>query len=255
MAERTTKGSGTTNNNGGSVLHGGNVSATRFANVTAINNTFKRHNWGYPVPGPVGGFKAVQLGSAVTITAITQSGSTGYVNIEKSSHGLSLGDRIVVYGANVTGYNTVHTVTVVTDANNVKTDVFYSADTSTHGSYKAFSGNFNAMTAGSYMGMIIGKNTSGSSISGMRIPGGDAGARKALHYAVGNQRYNITSWNAVTGAATKGGSAGSTVTYINIGSGSSLTSESEPSRAVPGELVYSIGKNTPTMADYAVRNG
>ncbi len=255
MSSQTTQGSGVTNNNGGSVLHGGDVNSSRFRNLTARNNSAKYYNWGLPSPSPFGGFQAAQLGNAVSITAITQRSSTGYVNIEKSSHGLALGANIVVYGADVAGYNTVHTVTEVVDSNNVKTNVFYSADTSTHGSYKPFAGNFNSILAGAYISQLIGKDTSGNSLANLRIPGAATAYRTGIFTGVGNNRYHITSWNAVTGAATKGGSAGGAFTYVNASTGSALASEPKPTRAAPGRVVFGIGTNVPTRDSYNTVTG
>lgn len=254
MATQTTQGSGVTNNVGGSLLHGGNVSSSLFRNLSARTSAVRPvTNWGLPIPSPFAFVQASQLGSAVTIAGITQSGSTGYVNINKTTHGLSVGSLIVVYGANVTGYNTVHRVTVVTDADNVQTDVFYSANTSTHGSYKSFSGNFNTLAAGCYIATVIGKGTSGSSITRLRLNGADNAQREAIAMAVGNQRYNITSWNYVTGAATKGANAGDTVQYIKPQGGGALTEEPEPTRAAPGRVVFTSGKALPTSTSYSAR--
>lgn len=255
MATQTTKGTGNVKKDSGSVLGGGNIGSSRWNNLSVINDTFKSYNWGLPVAHPKSGIQPDQLGDAVAITGITQSDSTGFVNIQKSTHGLSVNDIIVVYGSDVAGYNTTHTVTVVTDANNVKTNVTYSADAVTPGSYKLLSGIFNGLTANCYIGMVIGKDTSGNAINSLRSPAADTAYRKAIAAANGNYRYNITSWDYVTGVATKGGSAGASVTYTNISSGSALATEPSPTRTVPGELTYSIGTNVPTMADYKQRNG
>lgn len=252
MATQTTQGSGVVNNNGGAVLHGG--STTLLRNNTAIVSSYKSYNWGLPVPNPVGGFRSVQLGTGVAITDIKESGSTGYVQIHKASHGLALNDLLVVYAASVAGYNTVHRVTVVTDGDNVQTDVLYTADTSvTHGSYKPFSGLFNTMTERAYIGTIIGKDTTGTSIASLRLVAADSGStRRAIALAVSNYRYQITSWNAVTGAATKGANDGDAYTFIDPVSGSAAV-EAKPTRAVPGEFVYTIGTNVPTQANYSAR--
>ena len=255
MATQTTKGTGNVKKDSGSVLGGGNIASSRWNNLSVINDTFKSYNWGMPVAHPLSGILPGKLGGAVAITGITQSGSTGYVNIQKSTHGLAVNDIIVVYGTDVTGYNTTHTVTVVTDANNVQTNVKYTADAVTPGSYKLLSGIFDALTANCYIGMVIGKDSAGRAINVLRSPGADTAYRKAIAAAAGNYRYNITSWDYVTGIATKGGSAGASVTYTNISSGSALASEPAPTRAIPGELTYSIGTNVPTMADYKQRNG
>lgn len=255
MASTTTQGSGNRKNNGGSVLAGGNISnTTLWNNLTIRNNCIPAlRTWGKPVSGFKTGNVAVQLGNAVSITAITQSGSTGYLNIEKSSHGLSVGDYIVVYGADVAAYNTPQRVVAVTDANNVKTDCLYTvAISSVHGSYKPFSGLFNALTKNCYVLPFVGKDTAGNVFTHLRNPGNNGGVYK-FPMANGNHRYNITSWNYVTGAATKGANAGDSFTYNNISSGSALTQEAQPTMAIPGELVYSLGTATPTMADYKAR--
>lgn len=239
MSIQTTQGSGVKNNNGGAVLNGGNVSS-RLRNNTARtsatntgNNQPKAHQFGKIQPS--------QLGTAVSITAITQSGSTGYVNIQKSSHGLSVGDQIVVYGCDVTGYNTVHTVTVVTDSSNVKTSVFYSADAVTPGSYKPFSGLFNAMTAGYYIGSFIGKNTAGTSITGMRLAGSQYGRHYSPQVATGDYRYNVTSFDVFTGTVTKGAYAGQSFAYIAPQGGGAVTSETRPSMSSPGRYTFRFG--------------
>lgn len=255
MSTTTTKGSGNTKNDGGTVLAGGNVGSTRFNNLSTVTNvTAKLHRGNKPYPFEFNGIESVILGTGVAITAITQSGSTGYVNIAKSTHGLSVGDLLAVYAADVAVYNTTHRVTVVTDANNIQTDVFYTTDTiSAHGSYKPFSGDFNKMTKNRYIGTVIGAYVAGTATSIMRITGADSSFRYPIFTAKGNQRYNITGWDYVTGAATKGASAGATVQYIDPAGGGAVTSEPFPSRAVPGELVYTIGTNVPKTGDYSAK--
>lgn len=256
MATTTISGSGTRNNKG-TVFGGGNIAGSRFRTLSVTTNaTGNVQKFTSAYPSYKTGIESILKGSAVTITSITQSGSTGYVNIAKTSHGLSVGDLVVVYGTNVTGYNTIHRVTVVTDANNVQTDVTYTANTSTHGSYKAFSGNFGKMVSRQYVGMVIGSYVAGVASSTLRIPGAHF-IRHGIPVARGNRRYNVTSWNAVTGAATKGANAGDAVYYHDVANNNdSLQAEVMPTRAIPGELVYDSGhRSGPTMADYSQKNG
>jgi hypothetical protein len=254
MATQTTKGSGNLKKDFSVVLAGGNIASTKITNNSLINNAAKYWNAGAPVPNPLSGIQPVQLGTAVSITAITQSGSTGYVNIQKSSHGLAVGDIIKVYGANVSGYNVTHTVTVVTDANNVKTNVRYSADTSTHGSYKPLSNLFNTMTERCYIIPFLGKNSSGVAIASLTSPCGWTTFRRSIAAGRGDTRLHVTDISAITGTVTYGASRGNTVTYIDPVTGSATTQEAAPTRAIPGEFTYSIGKAVPTMADYKQRN-
>jgi len=254
MATQTTKGSGIAKKDFSVVLAGGNIASAKITNNSLITNATKFWNWGVPVPRPRSGLQPVQLGNAVTITAITQSGSTGFVNIQKSNHGLSVGDIIKVSGNNVTGYNVTHTVTAVTDANNVKTNVRYSADSSIQGTYKLLSNLFNTMTERCYIIPFLGKNSSGVPIASLTLPCGWTTYRRAIPSGRGDTRMNITDISAITGTVTYGASRGNTVTYVDPVTGSALTQEASPTRAIPGEFVYTIGTKVPTMADYKQRN-
>lgn len=249
MATTTTKGSGNTNNNGGRILAGGNIAGNRFTNYSLVTNNsgVDRVNT-VPVPGAE--VTQTVKGSAVTIAAITQSASTGFVNIEKTSHGLSVGSKIEVYGADVDGYNRVHIVTTVTNANNVKTNVPYSSDTSTHGSYKLLSGNY--ATVNDFITRYVCDSLAGSASSVVRMLSNSAPTR-AMHMARGSRRYNITAWNAVTGEATKGASAGALNSYVDPVGGGAVTQETIPTRAVPGEFVYRDGGKLPEQDDYNAR--
>lgn len=249
MATTTTKGSGVTDNDGGRIFAGGNVASSRFTNYSLITNNsgVDRMN---SVAFPGKEVTQVVKGTAVTITGITESGSTGFCNIEKSSHGLSVGSKIEVYGADVAGYNRVHTVTVVTNANNVKTNVPYSASTTTHGSYKLLSGNYALQN--DFIGRYICDSLAGSASSVVRMLSNSAPTR-AIHMARGSRRFHITSWNAVTGAATKGANAGDLVGYIDPVGGGAVTQETIPTRAVPGEFVYRDGGKLAEYDDYNAR--
>lgn len=256
MATTTISGS-TVRNNSGTVFGGGAIVGSKFRALTQTSNaTGAVDKFTGIYPSWKTGVESILKGNAVAITAITQSASTGYVNIQKSTHGLSVGSLIVVYGADVTQYNTVHRVTVVTDANNVRTDVRYTSNTATHGSYKSFTGNFAKMVSRQFIGTIIGSTVAGVASSVLRIPAAHF-IRFPYNPARGNRRYDITGWNYVTGAATKGGNAGVQVLYHDIAANNdSLAFEPFPSRAVPGELTYNAGgKSGAVTADYSQKNG
>lgn len=256
MATTTISGS-VIRNNSGTVFGGGAIANGKFrtlsqtANATGTVNKFTGI-----YPSWKTGVESILKSTGTAISGITQSASTGYVNIAATSHGLNVGDVVVVYGANVTQYNTVHRVTVRTDANNVQTDVRYTSNTSTHGSFKTFVGTFAKMGVRQFVGTIIGNTVAGIASSVLRIPGAHF-IRFPYNPARGNRRYDITSWSYTTGAATKGANAGVQVLYHDIaGNNDNLAYEPFPTRAVPGELTYNAGgRNGAVTADYSQKNG
>ncbi len=257
MATTTISGSGTRNNKG-TVYGGGNIAGSSFRSLTQVTNAIDAvSKFRGVTPSFKTGVESVLKGSAVTLVSqTTQSSSTGYCLITKTSHGLSVGDLIVVYGQVPTTYNTVHRVTSVVSSSTFQTDVPYVADTTTEGFYKPFSGDFSKMTARRYIGTTIGTHIAGTASSLMRTTASDY-FRVPYGRAFGNRRYNVTSWNYLTGAATKGANAGDLVKYHDIsGNVDTLAAEPFPTRAIPGELVYFNGlKGGPAMADYSQKNG
>lgn len=73
--------------------------------------------------------------SNIAITAITNSGG-GFTSIEKTGHGIVVGEWITVAGVTPSGYNKSHLVTAVTDSNNFVTSVAYISDSTVHGTYR-----------------------------------------------------------------------------------------------------------------------
>lgn len=77
---------------------------------------------------------------------------------------------------------------------------------------------------------------------------------KGFKGTYGYRRYNITSWNAVTGAATKGSAAGDLVLASGVDGTTGFNADDSVkyrTSAVPGELVVFTGKlNMPTQLDY-----
>lgn len=255
MATTTISGSGTRVR--GTILGAGNVAGSNFKTLSLPSNAIDAVTKFTTIyPSYKTGVESILKGNAVTlVTQTAQSSSTGYVLITKTSHGLAVGDLLVVYGQVPTTYNTVHRVTSVVSSSTVQTDVRYVADSTTAGSYKVFSGDFAKMTKGRYVGRIIGTHIAGSTTSLMRTPASDF-FKFPIPVAKGSRRYNITSWDYVTGAATKGANAGDLTKYHDIANNNdTLASEALPTRAVPGELQYMVTGNTATMADYSQKNG
>lgn len=247
MATTTIYGS-TVRNNGGVAL--GVTSSTSTITSLTLRSTANGSNLTESSPKmfAYNGVESILRGSAVAITSITQHSSSGKAKIQKSSHGKVVGDKVMVGGADVAAYNRVHTVTLVVDANNFKTDVNYSSDTSTHGSYYAVSGNFSKVTPNKYVARIVCSEIAG--ISNSLLKSGASGGGGTPYFAVarGNRRYNITSVNALTGSVTKGANAGDLFTYHDIQNNTTLAKESFRTRAIPGRICYQVKGTTATTS-------
>jgi len=72
-----------------------------------------------------------------------------------------------------------------------------------------------------------------------------------------NRRDHITAMDYGTGRATRGGSAGNAFNYVQAGDGSTAATDdaANPTRAIPGELVYMHGALTPKQDDYKAKTG
>ena len=97
---------------------------------------------------------------------------------------------------------------------------------------------------GSYIGMIIGTKIAGSGDTSMQ-GGFSEQIKRPIARTESDRRINITSWNAVTGAATYGGNRGASVSF-------GTDDAARPTRAVPGELAFLVG-GTPSQLNYAAR--
>lgn len=109
------------------------------------------------------------------------------------------------------------------------------------------------MVPGKFVGMRYSDQTvSGVSKATLETGTGDFGIKRSINRIENTYRYHITAWDYVTGAATKGGNAGDSVSFGN-------DHAARPTRAVPGELVYTdthMTKGTvPTQADYDEKTG
>lgn len=166
-------------------------------------------------------------------------------------------------GTVLNGGNVVDTTVVALDLSN-------NASTTKNGSKvlvianytgKAISGGLfaNKMTTGQY----IIKGLTGQSIAGVALSGlGNLNtASERSGYDINRwsqyERLHITSWNYVTGAATLGGNAGDAAyfaavdgTTVNATNKKTIDQGANPSRAIPGELVYMTTGVLPTQADY-----
>jgi hypothetical protein len=127
------------------------------------------------------------------------------------------------------------------------------------GTASAFTNFAYDMVAGRY---IMKKNTSyvnGSASTLLTSCAADVGIRRPIPVLETTRVYGSgvnTSWDYVTGAITKGASAGNATTFINpVGGGASADSAAHPTDAVPGELAYKTGAKLPVADEYKPRTG
>lgn len=86
--------------------------------------------------------------------------------------------------------------------------------------------------------------------------GSDRAGRRAINPLVKTHRYHITSIDYKTGIATKGGNAGDVSNYVKMdGTTAASDDAANPTRAIPGELVYMYGALTPKQDDYKAKTG
>ena len=124
------------------------------------------------------------------------------------------------------------------------------------GTQKVNSGGvFGKMEAGEYLIRTYSDRLAQQNSTVLASAGSDTTSRRSLHYSRGYRRYNITAWSYITGAATKGASAGALVGFVDPVGGGAISFEAYPTDAVPGELVYMVTGVTPTQDDYKPRTG
>ena len=167
----------------------------------------------------------------------------------------------IFHGGNVAADSKVNVLTIAETTTNTPFGSkvhksFDVADSGNIGAIKALdAGVFSSYEEGEYTAKVIGTRVAQTTNNLLRSGSSDYGQnRDGLHYARGNYRYDITSWDYVTGAATKGGSAGVLVTYWDPATGTTQAMEPKPTTAVPGELVYMYGSLVPSQDDYKPRS-
>jgi hypothetical protein len=107
------------------------------------------------------------------------------------------------------------------------------------------------MSEGEFIAMVMGTAINGTASNLLKMPGADYSQRKDVNKWQGYERLHITSWNAVTGAASKGGEAGTKVNPSGIGNTTNVD-QSYGTDAIPGEFVY-LTTVLPTQVDQAAR--
>ncbi len=103
------------------------------------------------------------------------------------------------------------------------------------------------MLSGKFVGKRMATEINGvtTAVTGDTLLSGGRGkghrSRTAIHYLETTRALGVNTWNYATGAITKGGTAGNAVQFIDPASGGGSTaadSAARPTRAIPGELVY-----------------
>lgn len=107
-------------------------------------------------------------------------------------------------------------------------------------------GVFASMEKGKYVGMVIGTRIAQTNNTILATGASEVARKNLINVFYGDRRINITSWNAVTGAATKGGSTGALVTFNS-------DDAANPTNAIPGELQFMDGSKNPVQKDYAAK--
>lgn len=252
MSTRTATGSGVTKNNG-TVSFGSTTNAS--AGVTGLSLTNAAYGGSkilnrVAFPTLNNGTSSAFQSTAVTLTSVADNGS-GKCRFTLTSHGRSVGDVLFVTGSTSGNLDYTHTITAVPTSGTFDTDVDYVAS-ATAGVYKMVARNFAKDVPGEYIIPLVSTKLAGTTDSNAGQISTYGGSVRTLKYAKGNRRYDITSWNAVTGAATKGSNAGDLVTYREA-DGTTLAHEAYPTNAVPGGLVYHFGAANPYNDQYDAR--
>lgn len=118
-------------------------------------------------------------------------------------------------------------------------------------------GRFSNLEEGNYIGKRYTSTIAGTSSSLLRSGAADvAGGKRGKTAYGGERRLHITSWDAVTGAATKGGNAGDLIPASGFDGVTGFRADHANSFSstdlVPGELTFHTGKlANPTNVDYA----
>jgi len=192
--------------------------------------------------------QGVQGADVSGTTSLTSAAdANGLVDYTKTSHGLSVGDGIVVLDTNgiLSG---PQRVVSVPDANSIITDKPYSTGAGTL-TYGTVQGDFATMTAGQYITRrISGMTLRGTASNILRSGGSDYAIRRSIHKVETAFRHDGVAtairagyWDEYSATFT----TAPTATNSSVGNvaGSTVTDgtadhAAQPTRAIPGELVY-----------------
>lgn len=247
-----------TNNNGGSVVHGGNIAGT-LLNNQALGNDIVQNN--QVVRSQHSGVQSALKGSGVAATSVADDGN-GFCVFTKNSHGLSVGDILYFSGATADSLNTVHVITAKDD-NTFTTDVAYAAS-ATAGTYKLTNGNFATMTKEKFIITRVTDEIAGVANTVMRSGAADMGERRSINKREYIKSANLTKvvWEVTAGKDSPVYTytvQNRTSGWHDIANNTAATSTDDkaanPTRAIPGRLTFRTGAPAPTVTSYEAKTG
>ncbi len=250
--------SGAADNDGGTILHAGTIASGRFLNLSMLTNVEAQLVYGSdPRGNEYNGVQSVQKSATTTIINITERSSTGRVQINATAHGLVVGSMVFVEGTVPTNYNVTHRVTEVIDSDNVATSVEFTVNDTTEGDFRTVSGSFGVMVTGRYIARYMAGGFVANVANTIMSFAASDFHRNHNHPINTYRALAEDSWDYVTGAVTKGATAGDLITFIDPlvagGATDALDSAAHPTYAVPGEFVFMEGPLLPIQANYPVR--
>lgn len=114
---------------------------------------------------------------------------------------------------------------------------------------------FNNTRKGEYVMPLVTSKIAGTTDTTMRSPGADFGQGQDPR-SYGYTRQSISSWDYVTGAATKTANDGVQVLASGIGGQTGKGADQAwGTDAIPHEIVFLVTGKTPTQADLEARHG
>lgn len=247
-----------TRNRGGAAKMAGGNPTSGLVDAVALTPAARTRNHVYK--GQHSGATSALLGDGVSLTSVADNGS-GYCRFTLASHGLTVGTALSVSGATAASLNTVHIITAV-DTNTFDTDIAYTAS-GTAGTYKLGRGNFATMTKGKYVAKKLTEELAGVANTVLVTGASDFGQRRSINKFEAVRNTFLHSW---TWTSTGEGVLAYTYTKNNSTTGlydiadatddpTTGDNAAMPTRAVPGELVYRHGSNTPVQANYRAKTG
>lgn len=136
----------------------------------------------------------------------------------------------------------------LTIRNSIPTGNLYGSQaTDAYGSKAISAGPFaNKLDVGNYMVRGLSPTIADQTSTILRSCSSDYGQKRISRPKTSDRRLHITSWDYVTGVATKGGSAGAAFTWNS-------DQASVGTLAIPGELTYMVTGLNPTNDDYKAK--
>lgn len=105
---------------------------------------------------------------------------------------------------------------------------------------------FGQMEEGQYVVRLLNSKIGGVASTLLRSGASDFGVRRPIPRMESCRALGVNTWNYATGAITKGGTAGDSVSF-------STDKAARPTYAIPGSFVFFTGKVVPTATNYAAK--